>query len=530
MTPEQAPTPPTLPLGKRRWFQWFFWGLFFPLFVVALLVGSAYQIENRLGARAWRDYVARAKARGEWFEAKDLLPAPIPDEENFASIPLFKPLFDYTLPPGPGAYPRTPVWNDPAAKKRLDDLTLTGTSNYREVPPIATDWRKGEFLNLVEWQAFFRKRKEPGLAAQPEKPGADVLKALAKFDPELDALRAAAKRPGCRFPVHYEEFSVPLPHLTLLQALDKVLRLRVLAELAQGDSESAMEDLRLQFRLVQALKGEPLMISFLVRVSFLEVALEQIWEGLERHQWNEAQLAVLESLLSEVDLVAGYRDTLRAERFVFGLRMLDAYRENPAMLVDALNCLNGGRPEEWYERAKLLCRWLPSGVYDFNMVAACEIGERQSQAADPGAHRFLPDVAAKNAIYITGFSHTWMGKQCFMVLQSTWTFESILKKGAQTQSTIDLARVAVALERHRLSHGVYPEALGELSPAFLPQIPSDVVSGNPLCYKKDGERGRFLLYSVGWNQTDDGGKMAWKNSFSSHPDWNQGDWVWPRAK
>jgi hypothetical protein len=38
------------------------------------------------------------------------------------------------------------------------------------------------------------------------------------------------------------------------------------------------------------------------------------------------------------------------------------------------------------------------------------------------------------------------------------------------------------------------------------------------------ESGKFLLYSVGWNETDDGGAVALKKDGSE--DRENGDWVW----
>jgi len=36
-----------------------------------------------------------------------------------------------------------------------------------------------------------------------------------------------------------------------------------------------------------------------------------------------------------------------------------------------------------------------------------------------------------------------------------------------------------------------------------------------------------LLYSVGWNQTDDGGQLAWaRQTKQDSVDSTRGDWVW----
>lgn len=40
-------------------------------------------------------------------------------------------------------------------------------------------------------------------------------------------------------------------------------------------------------------------------------------------------------------------------------------------------------------------------------------------------------------------------------------------------------------------------------------LPHDVISGGPLRYARTAD-GRFHLYAVGWNETDEGGSVVWK--------------------
>jgi len=98
-----------------------------------------------------------------------------------------------------------------------------------------------------------------------------------------------------------------------------------------------------------------------------------------------------------------------------------------------------------------------------------------------------------------------------------------VEKIAAIQSSIDLARIACALERYRLAHGQYPETLDALAPQFIGKLPHDIINGQPLHYRRTDD-GKFLLYSVGWNETDDGGQVAFKKDGSE--DREKGDWVW----
>jgi len=73
-----------------------------------------------------------------------------------------------------------------------------------------------------------------------------------------------------------------------------------------------------------------------------------------------------------------------------------------------------------------------------------------------------------------------------------------------------------------------PETLSALTPYLPGQLPLDVITGKPMQYKVT-EDGQFTLYSVGWNEKDDGGKVV-LNQEGNGTDPTQGDWVWPTCR
>lgn len=93
------------------------------------------------------------------------------------------------------------------------------------------------------------------------------------------------------------------------------------------------------------------------------------------------------------------------------------------------------------------------------------------------------------------------------------------------QASVDLARTAIALERYRLARGEFPESLGALAPQFIAKVPHDLIGGQPLKYRREAD-GQFVLYSIGWNERDDGGVVVFKTGATPSVDLNQGDWVW----
>jgi hypothetical protein len=71
----------------------------------------------------------------------------------------------------------------------------------------------------------------------------------------------------------------------------------------------------------------------------------------------------------------------------------------------------------------------------------------------------------------------------------------------------DLLLLTIALRAYRLDHGRYPDTLAELAPAYLESIPDDPLSlRKPFHYRKT--RSKYLLYSIGPDGKDDGGKAV----------------------
>lgn len=78
------------------------------------------------------------------------------------------------------------------------------------------------------------------------------------------------------------------------------------------------------------------------------------------------------------------------------------------------------------------------------------------------------------------------------------------KVGRQGQCAAVAMHVLLAVERYRLKHGHFPADLNKLVPEFLPKVPLDPIDAKPVRYKRTADG--VVVYSVGNNRTDDGGK------------------------
>lgn len=509
---------PTQTIWQRstvvRFLRWFFrWRtqrvIWFVLFCLVTLVCLFYAEENWRGKRAWENYRREWEAKGEKFDLVSLAPAPVPDARNFALVPLLKPLFDYTRSSN------HLHWLDTNGFAYVHHIRADLVpSDDRTKPAGLGNVEKGTFTDLEAWRDFYRGNTNYPQPAAPGSAAADVLVALGKFDADLQQLReAAAARPDSRFPVEYDAnlpAGILLPHLANIKGLTTLLQLRAVAELEAGQTPQAFADLQLGFRLSDSIREEPILIDHLVRVATLGMDLQGVREGLARHAWSEAQLAELGQYLGGVDLLKELQHALRGERACaigdFNYLRRQGFKFNPDEFPGDLPGILCLMPGGWfYQNMLTIARWDQEFLLD---------------AVAPQQHRVFPDLSDRGDLAVAGMRTTPDNLLAKLLMPALGKASA---KSARMQTYVDAARVACALERFRLANGQLPDALAALAPRFIARIPNDVIAGQPLRYRKTPDGG-YLIYSIGWNQKDDGGKV--EVTKSGAVDALTGDWVW----
>jgi hypothetical protein len=166
-------------------------------------------------------------------------------------------------------------------------------------------------------------------------------------------------------------------------------------------------------------------------------------------------------------------------------------------------------------------RLVPSGWFDQNKLSLCRLHEQYLLLVVDLQERVVsPDLVRQSQSAIDSLRPRPYDALSRMFLPGV---AGCAGKFARAQACVDLARVACALERYRLTSGQFPETLEALVPKFMEKLPHDVINGQPLKYRRTDD-GQFVLYSVGWNNADDGGKVELTKS--GNPDWQKGDWIW----
>lgn len=498
-----------------------------------LLTSLFYTVENHRGKRAWLKCLHTSVARGEKLTFAELAPPSVPDDENFAMQLIWVEAVaaKFGMETARKWYgDRVQVIGETNKARPLDlkyELSEVQSMTNRPVG----NWQLAKPPDLTTWQDYYRQLAQLTnhfpVASKPQSAAEDVLLALSRSDDTIEALRAASQLPHGRFPISYGDENpaeVLLPHLAMLKQCVSFLQLRASAELQAGKAEAALADIKLMLRLNDLIREEPLIISHLVHIAMFQIEVQVIWQGLAEQQWNDAQLAQLDTWLAQTDFLSGYTRAMAGEK-AFGCQIIRYVEQNrrevrntvgfpfrlPGNLGEnetLVNCLAVAIPRGWFDQNKAVI-WR---FYDEHWDHLIDMEHRTYSSSDA--------AQAANAESKPGGRYSPYNQFAALLLPA-------LAKAANrfvfAQNTLDFARVAIALERYRLANGYFPEKLDALSSKFLGTIPHDVVSGEPLRYRRTDD-GSFILYSIGWNETDDGGEVAM--TVTGRPNPESGDWVW----
>jgi len=523
-----------------RNFHRFLWGLA----CLAVLILLFYAEEDWRGKHAWEKFKREWEAKGEKFDLASFVPPPVPDDQNFALTPIVASCYSTWLDRNGHRIepPDTNVVN------RLEINTHGHEAWHEWITNAPGSWQKATKINLHDWQQYYRApvntncyenaTNEFPVAANPQTPAADVLLALSKYDSALEELHAAANQQLLsRFPLNYESASpteILFPHLFYFEDCAQVLQLRAAAELEDNQSEKALADIELMLRLSDSIRTEPFLFSHVARIRMAGFTVQPIWEGLVKHKWSDGQLADLEQALGKLDFVSDYQFAMRGER-ACSIATIEYMRRNRS---HALNCIvmitHLGRGDRYYPSddmdrpfpflTVLIPHLIPSGWFYQNEITTA----RMSQQLLPilhGTNEIILVDAMRRAESASKAEREHLSPYNVIALMVRPALGRVSRMFVFAQSSLDLARTACALERYRLAHGVYPEMLDVLAPQFFEKLPHDIINGQPLHYRRTDD-GQFVLYSVGWNEKDDGGIVKLREPMNVTVDLEAGDWVW----
>jgi hypothetical protein len=293
---------------------------------------------------------------------------------------------------------------------------------------------------------------------------------------------------------------------------------RALLRVEEGQVDEAWQDLLACHRLGRLLSRGGTLIEALIAQAVNQLANDASLVYLERAGLTTRQLRDRLKDLQALPPMAPLADKVDlAERFVV-LDAAQSIRRDPA------RSSGGGQLfatiRDWEaEKAMALIDWNVA-LSDINrcydrLVAAMREKDRagrekeldkieadvdalSKEVHDKGERAYL--LRGKNDPNVAG---KLMGDVLITLLfPATRKVQQHDDADEQTQRNLHLACALAAYQR---DNGRYPAKLDDLAPKYLPAVPDDLFSGKALIYRP-AEKG-YLLYSVGVNGKDDGGRQ-----------------------
>jgi len=352
------------------------------------------------------------------------------------------------------------------------------------------------------------------------------------LEPDFDLIREALKRPYARIDGDYSmtyTILFPIPNFISVRAVAQTLAQRAKCDLLLGQPDKALQELTLMHDMSRLLEtGKPTaLVTAMINVAVTGIYVDTIAVGMRLHAWQEPQLAALQNQLAGINLppivVEGFRVETASDSRFFG--------EGARMDSETVERMFGFSKSWKWANLKNPYFWLlyvaPRGWIYQNMVNVAMLQQKPLEGFDLAHDTISPVKIAEAAREIDAFDESARTFRPYKLLAAIAipNFIRAYSTTAHNQTMVNEAQIAFAQERYHLAHGEYPATLDALAPQFIEKLPHDIIGGQPLHYRRTDD-GKFLLYSVGWNETDDGGVDLSQMNKGGSPDYTQGDWVW----
>lgn len=282
--------------------------------------------------------------------------------------------------------------------------------------------------------------------------------------------------------------SRPTHDLNAARALVRALTARFTLAYRAGDDEEALAHLRRGLAIARIAGRQGSLIEHLSGVAAATHLLQAVREEVAARRPSEAAARQMLALVVP-DPVAPIDKALEADRII-GLDTL--YAMLPDSRVRAAS--RGAQMERLDEVYAVLIPYARQSRIERDPKAAAKISSLMAGGT--------PSLAAADML-VPAISKALQTDDQWRALHA---------------GTV----LMLAIEAHAAAHGAPPASLGELAPAILPELPRDPYSGSGFVYRVlpsvpgQGSAGHgYVLYSVGADGTDDGGKTHDKGTYAA---------------
>ncbi len=335
---------------------------------------------------------------------------------------------------------------------------------------------------------------------------------LGKNQAAIKLVREAAAMPACRFPIDYDASNLAgilLPHLGKMHSLADTMRAQALWEAQRGQTDAALNDVAVLFRMSEHVVPEPILVSGVTAMAIERSGYKTLARVLNDVALSPAQAQAFALRLPHTDWTAAFHHDLLGER-CFGLWAFQ-YVSNP---IEAKQFIEGPHTHD-SNLVRDVLGFLWSPFWKMDEIEYLHAHDRQSHALLASG---TPMVS--NNKFISELP--WYAIGTRLILPD---LDRVGRKRDEILVYRRMAQVALALNAYRTTHGRYPATLDEAQTTWGALLPHDFFTQQPFLYRLKG--GQTLLYSAGPNRQDEGGTKADRTGASGADTHIPDDLVWP---
>ncbi len=364
---------------------------------------------------------------------------------------------------------------------------------------------EGEDVKLINaaWQDFIRE----GPIDTVHREGLAHL--IEKNRQALDLVLDAGARPCFRFgDFAVKSFERKIPNAVKMIRAVKLLGFDALFAAEKGDMKVAVDGLRKSLRFAPKIAEEGSLITFLLAVADMKQVLFCLNKSICGRNLGKGELLAVIGDLDDRKLAVWkdlFEKSIRGERiFYLDIGMEFMGQGLPRWVI-------GER--EFTER---LFHWLIRPLMKRDIVRNLpKYSELQETVRLP--YFRTREFWEKHHYELEHLP--WYSVISSLVLPN---IEATFLKVASLEAVGLATRTGLACRVYKEKKGSYPESLSDLVPGLIPAVPIDPFTGDPFVYRREGEG--FIVYSLGSNRKDDGGRSTWE--ITQMVTDKDDDWTW----
>lgn len=487
------------------------------IFAVSVFLPVFRHYQLRFAVEA---FITKLKDKGEPMELAQVIPTPVPPEQNSAALFL-----------------------------KAASLLYTNHNVLSSNPPTA-------MRMVAPGKAMIGWKQATISSSDGTNTWEEVNQSLAHDSEAIMLLDRITNGAMLDFNLQYNQrFEMRLTHLGQEKKAAQRLTSSAMAALRSGDSALAVTNISAMLALVNGTREERTAISQLVRIAVAQITIAASWELLQSPATTDEELFSLQKNWSQLDFIHAAESVLPLERegcetTITKFRRSNAELQHYFDLQKQVQGVLGNFDEEEqsnsiWQKMKMktrifLWRYWWSYTDELRYLKGYEALVEAMRLIGT-SHSFEKALVAQD-VKLKRLGITGLRSSIDSIFSSETDFHSLIsesivtlgvfeRKVMRVETAKQVTIAAIALKRYQLRLSHNPPDLNSLVPDFLSTIPLDPVDGQPLRYRRNAD-GTFLIYSVGENGVDDGGEPSLEKGVTSLSyNWlnpHALDWVWPQ--